>query len=94
MNFTSSGSAGGLTTAYLDSLLIFKVTKRSAPTMTGWDDAGTQGVCTRVNPGILATNGQNLSFGSSFGTNSLVPTSTNGANAGRFAFGWTASAEL
>jgi hypothetical protein len=91
--FSSSGSAGGLTTAYLDTWLPFKVTKRSTPTMAAWDEANNSGTCTRVNPGVLGTSGQNLAFGSS-GVASLSVSSVSGANAGRFLFNWTASAEL
>jgi hypothetical protein len=91
--WSSSGSAGGLTTAYLDGHVTFKVTKRATPTMQAWDEANGSGTCTRINPGILATSGQNLGFAST-GMNSVATSSTNGANAGRFSFNWTASAEL
>ena len=91
--FSSSGSAGGLTTAYLDSWLPFKVTKRATPTMAAWDEANNSGNSTRVNPGVLATSGQNIGFQSA-GMNNVTGSSVTGANAGRFSFNWTASAEL
>jgi hypothetical protein len=91
--WSSSGSAGGLTTAYLDGHVPFKVTKRATPTLAAWDEANGSGTCTRISPGILATSGQALGFASA-GMNSVVSTSSNGTSAGRFTFNWTASAEL
>jgi hypothetical protein len=91
--FTTSGSAGGLTTAYLDGWVPLKVVKRGSPTVTVFDAAGNSGVCTRVNPGILATNNQAFGYASQ-GYSSFTVTSSSAANAGRFAFYWVASSEL
>jgi hypothetical protein len=91
--WSSSGSAGGLTTAYLDGLINYKVTKRATPTMQAWDEANGLGTSTRTNPGILATSGQNLSS-PTFGYNQFIISSTTGANAGRFTFNYALSAEL
>jgi hypothetical protein len=92
-SWSSSGSAGGLTTAYLDGLINYKVTKRATPTMQIWDEANGLGTTTRVNPGVLATNGQNLAS-VTFGYNQVTVSSTTGANAGRFSFNYALSAEL
>jgi hypothetical protein len=91
--FTTSGSAGGLTTATLDGWVPLKVVKRGNPTVTVFDSAGNSGVCTRVNPGVLATNNQNFGYASQ-GYSSFTVSSSSAANAGRFAFYWVASSEL
>ena len=91
--FSSSGNAGGVTTAYIDTWLQYKVSKRAVPTMACWDEANGSGTCTRTNSGVLATSGQTVSF-ASVGFNSVVINSSSGANAGRISFNWTASAEL
>jgi hypothetical protein len=91
--WTSSGSAGGLTTAYLDGNVQFKVTKRSNPTISAWDEAANSGVCTRTNPGVAATNNSILG-GTTSGVQNFTISSSSGANAGRFSFNWAASAEL
>jgi hypothetical protein len=91
--WSSSGSAGGLTTAYIDGLIHYKVTKRATPTMQAWDEANNLGNSTRTNPGILATSGQNLSS-PVFGYNQVTISSNTGANAGRFSFNYALSAEL
>jgi len=91
--FTTSGSAGGLTTAYMDGYVGYRVEKRAAPTVTVFDEAGNAGKCTRINPGILATSNQQWSYGSQASTG-FTTTTTNGSNAGRFSFYWVSSAEL
>ena len=91
--WSSSGSAGGLTTAYLDGNIQFKVPKRDTPSMAAWDEANNSGKCTRISPGILATSNQDLGFAQT-AFNSVNVSSTSGASAGRFTFNWTSNAEL
>jgi hypothetical protein len=91
--YTTSGSAGGLTTAYLDGYVAYRVEKRTGPTVGSFDEAGNAGKSTRISPGILATSNQNWSAGSA-GTTGFTTTSTTGTSAGRVSFYWTASAEL
>jgi hypothetical protein len=70
----------------------FIVVKRTAPTMTYYDQAGTSGKITTLDTGGTATNGVSIALGyvddSRYGA---------GANNGTYAginYGWTASAEL
>jgi hypothetical protein len=91
--YTTSGSAGGLTTAYLDGYVAYRVEKRTGPTVGSFDEAGNAGKSTRISPGILATSNQNWSAGSA-GTTGFTTTSISGTSAGRISFYWTASAEL
>jgi hypothetical protein len=91
--YTTSGSAGGLTTAYLDGYVGYRVEKRTGPSVGSFDEAGNAGKCTRISPGILATSNQSWSAGSP-GTTGFTTTSISGTSAGRISFYWTASAEL
>jgi len=91
--YTSSGSAGGLTTAYLDGHAPYRVEKRTNPTVTCFDQAGNSGVCTRISPGVAATSNQAWGYASQ-GTSGFIASSTNGSSAGRLAFYWMSSAEL
>jgi hypothetical protein len=70
----------------------FIVVKRTAPTITYYDQAGTSGKITTLDTGGTATNGVSIALGyvddSRYGA---------GANNGTYAginYGWTASAEL
>jgi hypothetical protein len=91
--FTTSGSAGGLTTNYLDGAVQFTVSKRGNPTVTFFDAAGNSGKCERINPGILATANQPIGA-SQIGNASFQVASTSGTNAGRLSFYWMADSEL
>jgi hypothetical protein len=91
--YTTSGSAGGLTTAYLDGYVGYRVEKRTGPSVGSFDEAGNAGKCTRISPGVLATSNQSWSAGSP-GTTGFTTTSISGTSAGRISFYWTASAEL
>jgi hypothetical protein len=91
--YSSSGSAGGVTTNYIDTWVSFKVMKRTTSTITVWDEENNSGKCTRINPGILATSNQNVGFGTP-SMQGFQASSTTGANAGRIAFNWVSSVEL
>jgi hypothetical protein len=91
--YTTSGSAGGLTTAYLDGYVGYRVEKRTGPSISSFDEAGNAGKCTRISPGVLATSNQLWSAGSA-GTTGFTTTSISGASAGRISFYWTSNAEL
>ena len=89
----SSGSVAAATTSYLNDGIVFKVSKRTTPTVTLYDSNGTINKCNREYFGAASTANQSTTL-AVIGFNQALMYSTSGVSAGSVAYQWTASAEL
>ena len=90
---TTGGSAGGATTGYLEGDIQLSPSMRDAPSMTFYDQAGTEARCTRLLTGTGRTDGQGIA--SSNGSNNYIHIfSTGSANASNIQVHYEAESEL
>jgi hypothetical protein len=88
------GSNTGTTTGFLGtSFVSYKVTKRVAGTITGWDNAGAIGKASRYQLGVSGSNNQNWTLSSS-GTQSFQVYSSGTSSDTGFTYSWTTDSEL
>jgi hypothetical protein len=88
------GSNTGTTTGFLGtSFVSYKVTKRVAGTITGWDNAGAIGKASRYQLGVSGSNNQNWTLSSS-GTQSFQVYSSGSSSDTGFTYSWSCDAEL
>jgi hypothetical protein len=89
----STGNAGAATTSYILGPTFFKVTMRTAPSVTFYDSAANVNKCERGSLGVGNTTNQNISMSSAFDS-VMNPYSTGTASAQYIAFHYVASSEL
>jgi hypothetical protein len=88
------GSNTGTTTGFLGaSFVSYKVTKRVAGTITGWDNAGAVGKSSRYQLGVSGSNNQNWTLSSS-GTQAFNVYSSGTSSDTGFTYSWSCDAEL
>jgi hypothetical protein len=88
------GSNTGTTTGFLGtSFVSYKVTKRVAGTITGWDNAGAIGKASRFQLGVSGSNNQNWTLSSS-GTQSFQVYSSGTSSDTGFTYSWATDSEL
>ena len=88
------GSNTGTTTGFLGtSFVSYKVTKRVAGTITGWDNAGAIGKASRFQLGISGADNQNWTLSSS-GTQSFQVYSSGTSSDTGFTYSWSCDSEL
>jgi len=91
---TTGGGSTGSTTSFIGgNSQRFTVPKRTAPTVTVYDPAGTSGVCQRWQLGVSNVNGQNWATGTPSAT-MFDGYSGSGSNTSGVIYHYTASAEL
>ena len=59
---STGGHQGSTTTGYIEGDVTFTVRMRTAPTITGYDNAGTSGQCNRLATGVNRYNNNAVSF--------------------------------
>ncbi len=90
----AGGGATGATTSFISgNSPQFQVPKRTAPTVTIYDNAGNAGKCQRWQLGVSNTNNQNVAVGNN-SERSFLLYSDGTSNATGVQFHYTASAEL
>jgi hypothetical protein len=89
----SSGTVGGLSTSFIEGGAVFKVTKRTTPTITAWDPSGNSGKCTRTYSGNSSSANQAFGAGN-LGMTGFSYNSSGTANANVMCFQWISEAEL
>ncbi len=90
---SSTGSAIGATTSSIGTGLLFKVTKRTAPTVTVYDCAGNSGKTGRFTLFSGTSNNNNVAA-TNIGDGSALIYSDGSANAQGIIFHYVANAEL
>ena len=90
---TTAGNAGAVTTGYIEGYLGWKVNKRSAPTVTIYDMAGTSAKCTRLSTGIGTSDNQTVAT-SVEGETGCAVFSSGSASGNCLQLHYTASSEL
>jgi hypothetical protein len=90
---TTDTMAGDTTTAYLAHQLKYRVAKRSAPTVTIYDQAEASGKVTSHVTGVSTANGQTISTEHA-GDKSISVNRPSGDAANGFRYHYTADAEL
>ena len=90
---TTAGNAGAVTTGYIEGYLGWKVNKRSAPTVTIYDMAGTSAKCTRLSTGIGTSDNQTVAT-STEGETGCAVFSSGSASGNCLQLHYTASSEL
>ena len=91
--FTSAGAIGGKTTSFIGGGTSWAVAKRTAPTVTFYDEGGTSGKCNRVLWGTASSANQAITT-ILISQSGMRWESSGTADAPSVSFQYTASAEL
>jgi hypothetical protein len=59
---STSGHQGSTTTGYIEGDLPYTIRMRASPTITGYDDSGNSGKCSRLATGVDRYNNSNITF--------------------------------